>query len=123
MQKTITAQFDSVDAATFAVRRVTDHFGDIQSVRISYKNIGDGHEEEPYLFSDAFTPLSYAVQPIVNGIMSPFFNQNVIREREQQEAHRTAVQKVTVRIHAAGSNANAIGSTLRFGGGNRVKVE
>ena len=45
MDKTITANFNSVDEATFAVKNVTSHFGGIRKVKVTYDK-KSGHETD-----------------------------------------------------------------------------
>lgn len=123
MDKIITAQFDSVDAAAIAAKRITDHFNGIRSIRIFYKNTGNSRTEESDLFSGAFLPFPLTAQPMMSSILPPLFYPNSISEWEQSKSHRNAVQKVTVKIKANEKNSGTIAAILRFGGGIGVKVE
>lgn len=119
MSKTITATFDSIDAATIAASNTKDHCTNVEGVKIKYKqNHGD---HEPYLFSGAFTPVEASVPSVLqNGLYPVAVNVDALG---QYNPYPTKSSKVKVEIVASGANVSPICSTLRQAGGISVKVK
>lgn len=122
MDKTITANFDSIDMATFAAKNVTSRFGNVKSIRVSYHNEERSYDETPYIFSSFFTPAGIPTTPLMNGPFPDLFNGNAFREKRQNADHSVATTKATVRITASDENIGGITSTLLTGGGLNVRV-
>ena len=124
MDKTITAKFDSVDAATFAARRVTSHFQGVKSVRVSYKGIHREDDMDGGGWLGLFAPLPLNGGTYTNSIANSIVPVEPIAASilaEDAVQHEPQPNHVTVRVTASEQDANAIGATLRFGGGIEVK--
>ncbi|WMJ22272.1 hypothetical protein RBG61_09760 [Paludicola sp. MB14-C6] len=116
MNKTIIAQFDSIDMATIAARNVMNRIKGIMDVKIAYKSSESFHEDE--VFSDFFTPPT-----LVNGVLFDNssilpINYNAIGEKEH-ESH--APRGIRVEIKTSNENVQNIKSNLRTYGGHSIK--
>lgn len=124
MEQTISARFDSMDAADAAAMRVKSHFNNIKSVRISYKSILAEQPQDNALLSGLFTPVPLVNGIYTNGILPPTVSGAAIRD-SLEDTHAgsslPAPDHVTVTVTATGKNANAIAASLRFSGGIDVK--
>lgn len=119
MNKTITAEFDSIDIATIAARNVTQRVKGISEVKISYKNsYGEGAKEQ--LFSDFFIPQNFMSGVIVNESVNYPVNYNAVNEKRQRNDDITT-KYVIVEIKTSNENARNIKSNLRAYGGLNIK--
>lgn len=121
MSKTITAKFDSIDAATIAASNAKDRFENISSVKVKYKTEQDEHEVEPFIFSGGFAAVNAAdvstPSVLQNGMYPVAVNIDAIND-----SRPARTKKATVEITAKGTNVDPICSTLRQGGGVSLKV-
>lgn len=124
MSKTITAKFDSIDAATIAASNAKDRCDNVKGVKIKYK-ADKRHNEPSYVFTNSISPTDTSNNPSVlqNGIFPLAVNVDSIGigHNDYYSYNR---RKATVEITATdNSNYGKICSTLRQLGGLGVKIK
>lgn len=142
MDQTITAVFESVDAASFAVRRITSHFGGVKQIRMRYRKLEDEHSHLPGNWIGVIPPGAAVSGQSGNGMypgyagagisgtgyfFSPvsfyaeggdFYKIGNQREGEPPEPR----ERMMIQITADTRNANRIAASLRSSGGWDVRL-
>ncbi len=116
MSVTITAEFDSVDFAERAARRVKSHYPQVGKAVIKCGHLSDGDEQHrvpvPVLnsFHDTFQAVAFTPTP-------PFSTENSSLFRNETDRRRTA----TLEITAETAQSNKISGFLISCGGYRIQ--
>ena len=128
MDKTVTANFETIDRATFAAKNVTDHFEGIKKVKVSYQK-KERHNHDgifsSYLipfgaYGGASTPMGMSMNA---GLNSGFLPVAVVLDDQQEDGYNELDhQQAKVSITAPENLIQQIESTLYSGGGLEVRI-
>lgn len=127
MDKTVTANFASVDLATFAAKNVTDHFGSVKKIKLTYDR-PHGDSEKNWFTSGYFLPYGpYGMSgqpagigsdPTTNGVIPAAVMLANNRHSDQAVDNRKAKLSIT----APENVVRQIESTLHTGGGLGIRI-
>lgn len=120
--KRITANFDTIDKATFALKNIKMRSKGMKSATVKYKTNHSEYEEAPAVCSDFFVPMSsssgiYQSEPFLQT-----FNLAAISEKKARQELVTEHKTASVSLEVSDAEAKKIASILRYGGGYEVKT-
>lgn len=130
MDKTVTANFESIDLATFAAKNVTNHFGTVKRVKVTYEKQSAGEQGgilgmENFLlpygpYNSMGTLGGMGIDGTTNGMAPAIVAMAEKRRREGDDSMNR--RKAKVSITAPEDIIRQIESTLYTGGGLGIQV-
>lgn len=120
--KRITANFDSIDKATFALKNVRTRAKQVKNASVKYRTRHGEYEESPDVFSDFFVPMTTSSGIYQNEPFLQTFNLAAISEKNERQDLVTAHKTASVSIETGDDDEKKVVSILRYGGGYDVKT-
>lgn len=126
MDKTVTADFESIDMATFAAKNVTDHFDGVKKVKVSYQKSKGNNGGLLSSFALPYGPLGGTGTPLGtemnvgmnNGLLPVAASLALYRDDGSTGLDH---KRAKVSITAPEALIQPIESTLHTGGGLNIK--
>lgn len=120
--KRITADFDTIDKATFALRNLKTRAKGIKSATVKYRSRNGEYEEAPEVFSDFFVPASVSSGVYQSEPFLQTFNLAAISEKNERQELVTEHKTASVTLEVTDGDLKKAESILRYGGGFSIKT-